>query len=150
MDNTFLGVIIGAIAGALPGIISAYSSQRDNQRQREHEIRMKEFDLIDTPRINAILNFSESIGKCISIPRGKIDTEEKRATYAEYLVAYERAYPFVSDSTREAMEKLVDPLNCSVDDPDIAVLNACLGNDLRNVFSDAHRPADCCNKQHPE
>ena len=107
---------------------------------------MKPFDLIDAPRINAILSFCESIGRCISIQRGKIDTDEKQALYADFLVAYERAYPFVSDHTRKAMERLADPLNCSVDDRDISELNALLGAELRNSFCDTHAPTNRCGQ----
>lgn len=150
MENTFIGVIIGAICGALPGVLSTFASLRENQQQREHEMRMKQFDLVVVPRINAILGFCESIGKCVSIPRGKITTEEHQAIYADYLVSYERVYPCVSDSTRKAMEILGDPLSCDVCDDCISKLNACLGEELRNIFHDADRPADRRNKLHSE
>ena len=145
MNDTIWGVIIGALIGVVPNVVNAFFAHRESQRQREHEIHLKRFELIEIPRINAILSYCESIGKCLSIPGGKLDTPEKHATYADYLSPYERVYPYVSANTRLAMEQIGDPLNCDVSDKDISHLNSCLGAELRNAVDDTGDPARGAN-----
>lgn len=141
MDSAIIGIIVGAAVGVLPNIVNAFFAHRESQRQREHEFKLKRFDLIVVPRVNAILTFCECIGKCMSVNDNNLDTENNQALYSDYLSAYERLYPYVSFTTREAMEKIGNPLNADVASSDISDLNACLGNELRNAINDANYPA---------
>lgn len=147
MDNTLLGVIIGGALGVIPAICTAWFSSRNDQKQRDHELKLKKYDLVIVPHVNVIMAFCEAIGKCMSMPKRSADSPEEQALYAEYLAAYERAYPYVSEETRKAMESVGDPWDYAVWDKEISHLNACLGSELRNALNDACRPAGRRNQK---
>lgn len=141
MNDTLLGIIIGGAMTMLPTLFNTWLSHRDHQNQRDHELRMKKYDSIIVPNIDTILRFCEALGNCISIKvNSKALTEDQVKWMQNYYSAYERAYPYVSPQTREAMEAVGDPFDNDVTDKEIIQLNTCLGNELRNAIDQAISP----------
>lgn len=147
MNDTLLGIVIGGVLTMIPTLYNAWLSRREHQDERTHELRLKRYDLITTPNIDAILNFAEKLGACLSVDKKKTSADDCARLLREYYVAYERLYPYVSLSTRRAMQAIIDPFGFGVDDCDIITLNACLGDELHNALDDAAYPAGESNQK---
>ena len=149
MNDTLLGVLIGGAITAVPTMLASVLSHLDSRENRRHELRIRKFDNIDLVRINALVSYGEAIGNCMSVQSRKGNTEKAEEAYARYLTACERAYPYVSSETQEAM-RACDPVGGDLVDKDIINLNRLMTIELRNAIDQAANPAGRCNQQQLE
>ena len=100
MDNvlyTFLGVIFGGLIAAVPSLLTVFMENRRQQIQLAHELYMRKLDLIDSPRIAALQEYSRYLGAFFSSQLSEEFTE------SQFLAAHQKACIYVSDDTRAAM-----------------------------------------------
>lgn len=141
MNDTILGIVIGGVLTMIPTLYNSWLSRRDHHDQRMHELRLKRYDSIAAPNIDAIMNYAEKLGACISAFKPRSSQTDHADLLREYFTAYERLYPYVSMQTRRAMEAIENPCEFEIGDREIITLNACLGDELSNALDDATYPA---------
>lgn len=145
MNDAVFGIVIGAVATTLPSIVSAIVSSVNSRAQRKHDLRMKYYDCFLIPKLNAIEQYREKLGKCIMIK--SCDEPSAAEVLREYYAAYEIAYPHVSKDTQRAMSALDDPTGYSVSDDSIDHLNALLSEDIAKILAEGCSPKrDCKHK----
>ena len=62
MNDTILGIVIGGVLTMIPTLYNSWLSRHDHHDQRMHELRLKRYDSIVAPNIDAIMNYAEKLG----------------------------------------------------------------------------------------
>ena len=102
MNDTLLGVLIGA-AGGVATSLFAYLGQIYAQHSKTcHEIKMKQIELYQAPRREALEKYMHYLGKMAS---GSISEKE---AYENYFAFANRASLYVNDETRALIRKASD------------------------------------------
>lgn len=100
-SDTLLGICFGAALAALP-TVSMYIIELIRQKsQQKHELRMKRIDLLETPRLTALQDYSRIAGALI----GNEIRDEFNVT--NFRAAHQRAAMFVSPETYNAMSEAI-------------------------------------------
>lgn len=118
MDKTLLGVIVGGVIALLPSLASTIVAIVNERQKQKHEIEMKRVEWERAAKIEAIRQYSDSIGSCIV--SGDLDT------YRVYMANLQRLSLYVSEETYQAMLTIDDPRRLSSDEHDLRVLRALL------------------------
>lgn len=102
MNDTLLGVLIGGSIGAVPVVLSVLAELWRNRSQRHHEIRMKQIELYEVPRRDALTAFMRYLGKLTADSHHDLEAKENYYCYARLAALY------VSEETRSLMLKASD------------------------------------------
>jgi hypothetical protein len=100
MSDTILAVIIGGGIGVIPNLVIILIERWKQHSQQKHELHMKQLELYNIPKRDAILCYMKSLGKVLS---NSVHTGEIVDDFFSY---HEQAMLFVSDETRELMKEL--------------------------------------------
>lgn len=147
MSDTLIGIIIGGCIGVIPSLLTVFLELIKTRTQRKHELRMRRIELIDSPRIEALLEYSRQLGALLG------DELSEELTFANYNAAFQRASVFAAPDTRSAMQA-VNPLLIKawrdgtssesldlVSLPEFCTLNDCLHREIYSPFADTYDPA---------
>lgn len=153
-SDTLLGICFGAALAALP-TVSMYIIELIRQKsQQKHELRMKRIDLLETPRLTALQDYSRLAGALIG---NELDSDE--FSVANFRAAHQRAAMFVSPETYDAMNAAIpvilsgwedsadmSPLE-KMADKRVHTLNNCLRTEMYLDSSTGNaKPANFCQK----
>lgn len=135
MDAAIVAIVtslLTTIANKLPEVFNSRSERFEKKAQREHEIRMRKYETLTLPRVNAILKYCEVLGKCMAVrlnanPEGLVSLRE------EYYRASASVYPYVSSETQAAIADLDVPFEYEFSDEQIQIVNARLMLDLQRL-----------------
>lgn len=122
MDKTLLGVIVGGVIALLPSLVNAIVSIVNEWQKQRHELEMKRVEWECTAKIDAIRQYSESIGVCMA-------TNSPDA-YRDYMANFERLSLYVSDETYQAMLAIDDPRRIDSGDQEVLALSALLRTEM--------------------
>lgn len=154
MSETLLGIIIGGAIGVVPTLVMVFVEVWKQRCQLKHELAVRRMELLDEPRIKALLEYSQQLGAiCSPFSRGDEFSEER------YLAALERLALYVPTETRKEMLAitpiLLGELRRGVDKCDytadklrrIEALNESLRNEMRLTYDEAIKPACRCKQK---
>lgn len=96
MSDTLLAVLLGGGIAILPNLVLVFMERWKQHSQQKHEIRMKQIELYEVPRQNAINGYMECLGLLMADFYHPDDL-------LKYFAAYEKAALYVSKETRELM-----------------------------------------------
>lgn len=139
VNETLLSVLIGAAVTSLPNLLGQMLQQVNSSAQRKHEMRLKQYDALFVPQIEAVAHYREKLGACMGVASEDLDPHEARSLLRGYYSAYESAYPYLSSATQALMEALGDPFDCDPSDSDLSKLNKHLSTDVDRILNDAMR-----------
>lgn len=132
MDNTLLGVIVGGVIALLPSLASVIVSLVNEHRKQQHEMEMKRIEWECSAKIEAIRQYSESIGVCMA--------NQTTHAYRDYMANFERLSLYVSEETFKVMIDIGNPSQIDPDDPEMRALTKCLRKEMLSASS-SHAPA---------
>ena len=101
-NDTFVGVVIGGLFTALPTILIACMENGRQRRQQKHEIKMKKIQLIYETKIQVLQQYETQAGAMMG------NAFEESYSRGAFMAAHERAIPFVSEATKNAMKAAVN------------------------------------------
>lgn len=127
MDKTILGVIVGGVIALLPSLATAVVSIVNEHQKQQHEMAMKRIEWECSAKIDAIRQYSESIGACLA--------SNSPAVYRDYMASFERLSLYVSDETYLAMLKVDDPRTIDPADRDLRALGVLLRAEMLSASS---------------
>lgn len=139
MNDALLGALIGASVTLIPTTLNLFLSHRDQHAQREHEMRLKRFDSLILPRINALRDYQKVLGECMLLDAKSPPSPEVNRLLQAYYSAYEIVYPHVSPETQKAMAAIGEPIDRDI--YDISNLNQLLSSDMHRILDEAADPA---------
>lgn len=138
LNSTSFGVIIGALIGIIPTIAVSIIELVKMHRQFKHDLLLHELDMVESPRLNAIREYSRYLGAFLSDSSLNVDFSE-----SGFFAAHANAAVFVSGNTLRAMIA-AQPVILSgwygsssdmtakekLDSPEISVLLNCLNSEM--------------------
>ena len=147
MSDALIGIIIGGCIGVIPSILTIVIELCKTRAQRKHELRMRRIELIDAPRIEALLEYSRMLGALMG------DELNDDLSIANYNAAFQRAAVFAAPETRAAMQAantiLLNEWRGGMSGqsmelpalPEFQTLNSCLHREIYSPFGDTDNPA---------
>ena len=154
-SETLWGLIFGAFLAALPTISMYVIEFLRHKSQQKHELRMRRIDLLESPRLAALQEYSRLVGALIG---STLDPEH--FSVSEFRAAHQRAAMFVSPETYAAMLEAYPVILAGWDDSDdiepndklhhhsILKLNACLHHEMVLESSTGDAPPSNLRKRH--
>lgn len=136
MDKTLLGVIVGGVIALLPSLASTIVAIVNERQKQKHEMEMKRVEWESAAKIEAIRQYSDSIGACIASGNPE--------TYRVYMANLQRLSLYVSEETYQAMLKIDDPRQLDPGEHDLRNLSALLRAEML-AASSSHAPT--CDHQ---
>nr|DAH94489.1 MAG TPA: hypothetical protein [Caudoviricetes sp.] len=154
MDSSLISVIIGGSIALVPTIINIGIDFVKQRQQFQREMILKQIDLVDKPRIEALREYAYQIGAFLSNASiyGDDFSENK------YIAAQARAAAFVSAKTLKAMNAAYPVIMAGWNDnpdmstqkklesPQIATLMRCLNTEMTLRPKRYNVPAGSHNK----
>jgi len=102
MNDTLLGVLIGAAGGVATSLFAFLGQIYAHHSQACHEIKMKQIELYQAPRREALEKYMHYLGKMAA---GSLSEKEAHENYFAYA---NRASLYVNDETRTLIQKASD------------------------------------------
>ena len=99
MTETLLGVIIGGLIAAIPSIVSAVVTSRGQKARLRQDLKLKQVDLIDAPRLENLREYAYQLGAYLA----NVGTDPKLFSRDRFAAAHARAAALVSPETLRAM-----------------------------------------------
>ena len=139
VNATLLSVLVGAAVTLLPNLLGQMLQQVNSSAQRKHEMRLKQYDALFVPQIEAIARYREKLGTCMGVASKDLDPHDAQDLLQDYYSAYESVYPYLSSATQALMEALGDPFDWAPSDSDLSELNKHLSDDVHHILNEALR-----------
>ena len=147
MSDTVLAVLISG-AFSLAGIIAniLYNARKE-ARQRRHDLLSRDFETFTSRHLEALLTFSELLGKLVRFDYQTWSAESKTVELVETRRAYNAALytlcTFASDRTCRAILAVGNPVGKKEGSPEIKHLRNCLRDEMaviRASLADLNNP----------
>lgn len=153
MDNSLLSVIIGGCIALVPTIISVCVEPLRQRRQFQREMFLKQIDLVDKPRIEALREYAYQLGAFLAgysldnaFSENTFMAAQSRASAfvsPETLLAMNAAYPVIMAGWNDSADM---PTQAKLESPEIAHLMRCLNAEMALAPERYNVPARGHNK----